>query len=156
MRRAAALVGGGGYGRSRGGLRVGWGRKLSGGGSDEQSERRQRRQGVVGRLMDTEQLKRQYDTLSAQEALPSFTVSLDEYFETLQPNADESAAMERFLKVSEGEELEEEYRLLVTAVREKLRLTVEWNDTSKMTELQRVRATASRVGLTVPEDDQKA
>ncbi len=50
------------------------------------------------------------------------------------------------------ERVTEEYGMMLAAVREKIRLTVGWNATSRMTEKERVRATANRVGLSVPED----
>lgn len=44
-------------------------------------------------------------------------------------------------------ELVDDYQLLVASVAEKIRLTVHWNDTAKLTEKERVQATANRVGL---------
>mmetsp|Transcript_7829 Transcript_7829/g.24970 ORF Transcript_7829/g.24970 Transcript_7829/m.24970 type:complete len:136 (+) Transcript_7829:501-908(+) len=45
-----------------------------------------------------------------------------------------------------------DYELLVASVREKMRLTVEWNDTAKLSDKQRVEATAKRVGLDLPKE----
>jgi hypothetical protein len=45
-----------------------------------------------------------------------------------------------------------DYCLIVSAMHEKKRLTVDWNDTAKMTEKERVRATAHRVGLKLSDE----
>lgn len=114
-------------------------------------------------LLDREQLRRQHNSLSAQDADDKpFAESLDDYFSTLRPSAEEatrvsefSAAAARHFEGREGmaAKVSEDYALLLTAVREKIRLTVEWNDTAKLTEKERVKATAGRVGLSVPDKE---
>jgi hypothetical protein len=64
----------------------------------------------------------------------------------------EDQAAGRLAPEADAEAIVAEYGLQLAAVREKVRLTVGWNSTSRMTDRERVRATAHRVGLTVPDD----
>ncbi len=67
----------------------------------------------------------------------------------------EDQAAGRLAPEADAEAIVAEYGLQLAAVREKVRLTVGWNATSRMTDKERVRATAHRVGLTVPDDDER-
>ncbi|GBG27965.1 Hypothetical Protein FCC1311_041882 [Hondaea fermentalgiana] len=114
---------------------------------------------VERELLDREQLRRQHNTLSAQDAddVP-FAESIDDYFASLECNDNEKKLITDFKGAVEKADIEgadqiaNDYALLLAATREKLRLTVEWNDTAKLTEKERVKATASRVGLDVPKE----
>jgi hypothetical protein len=67
----------------------------------------------------------------------------------------EDQAAGRLAPDADAEAIVQEYALQLAAVREKVRLTVGWNATSRMTDKERVRATAHRVGLTVPDDHEQ-
>jgi len=77
--------------------------------------------------------------------------SLNEFFGTISLDDKQKRYKEMLSASLEGCSKKEsalmEYETLLFAVKEKLRLTVDWNSTSKMTERERVVATARRVGL---------
>lgn len=84
--------------------------------------------------------------------------SLEQHMASLEASTAEREAVARFeaalahdddVAAGARAQLKADYELLVTTVSEKMRLTVDWNDTAKLTEKQRVAATARRVGLSV-------
>jgi len=56
-------------------------------------------------------------------------------------------------KVEEG--IVDDYKFLLFSIREKMRLTVEWNETTKMTQRESVIHTAARVGFAVDYKDEE-
>mmetsp|Transcript_7162 Transcript_7162/g.8228 ORF Transcript_7162/g.8228 Transcript_7162/m.8228 type:complete len:135 (-) Transcript_7162:79-483(-) len=79
---------------------------------------------------------------------------------TLQP--EDQLAVEEFRKALEsdkpGEDIEslvKNYELLLFSTREKMRLTVEWNDTTQLSQREKVERTAARVGFSMEFDPSK-
>mmetsp|Transcript_4449 Transcript_4449/g.6653 ORF Transcript_4449/g.6653 Transcript_4449/m.6653 type:complete len:128 (+) Transcript_4449:70-453(+) len=98
------------------------------------------------------------ETLTVPQDRDPTDFTLDRHFEDLKTLSEgDKNAVEAFRgALKDGGERASvvgDYELLLAAVQEKVRLTIEWNDTSKMTEAERVKATAYRVGLQVPKVD---